>query len=126
MEQCKVEIKTHTKGKVSLFRVRGAFERTERGLEVRYSHEGEEVLLILGEQILSMERESLSMFFRRGEETAARIRAGSHEGSLPIVTRFYALKELNGLYSAAIKYELGDPAQKFSLDIRIGPGSEER
>lgn len=126
MEKCEIVIKTHTKGGVSLLRARGLAERVQGGIAVRYPHEGEEVLLTLGEGMLRMERESLSMCFRQGMVTEARIRTGGLEGSIPLKTRYYALESNERSHSAALKYELGGPAQKFVLSIRIDLSSEER
>lgn len=126
MEHCKIEIKTHTKGTLSLFHAKGAFERTDEGVIVRYPHEGEEVVLSLLEETLTMERHSLSLRFERGKTSFARLKAGGHEGSLPLKTKFYSLMRNKDGISAALKYELGEPAQKFTLSIRVSPGSEER
>ena len=126
MEQCEIEIKTHTKGSLSLYRAKGTLRTTEQGIAVSYSHEGETVLLLMEEDALTMERESLSMRFERGKDTFARLKAGGHEGRLPLRTKFYSLMRGEEAHSAALKYELGDPAQKFTLSIRVCPGSEER
>ncbi len=126
MEDRTIEIRTHTKGKVSFFRARGTVERTERGFEVRYPQEDEDVVLILHKDWLSMERKSLSMRFQRGEEGAAKLRLGEQEGSLPLKTRYYALAEREGELFAAVRYELGEPAQKMIVNIRICPCSEEK
>ncbi len=126
MEDCTIEIKTHTKGKVSFYRAKGSLERTERGAFVRYSHEDEEVLLVLAEDRLEMERESLSMRFQRGEATAVKLRMSGREGTIPLKTHYYAREEQGGGFMAVMRYELGEPSQKFIVNIRIGPGSEER
>ena len=126
MEDCTIEIKTHTGGTLSVYRAKGTFHRTERGVEVRYLHEEEEVFLLLQGEGSSMERESLLMRFQRGEETAATLRLGAHEGSLPLRTRYYALEERDDGFMAVMRYELGVPARKFSVNIRICPCSEER
>ena len=126
MEHCKIEIKTHTKGTLSLFHAKGALEQTDEGVIVRYPHEGEEVVLSLLEETLTMERHSLSLRFERGKTSFARLKAGGHEGRLPLRTKFYSLMRGEETHSAALKYELGDPAQKFTLSIRVCPGSEER
>ena len=126
MEHCKIEIKTHTRGTFSFYRAKGTFEQDERGVFVRYAHEGEAVELLLERDAVTMERESLSIRFERGKHTSARLRAAGHEGSLPLTTRFYSLVQGARSHSAVLTYELGEPAQKYSLSIRIDPDPEER
>ena len=126
MEHCEIEIRTHTAGKVSLYRAKGLLETGGTGLCVTYPHEGETVVLRFEENVLVMERTSLSMRFARGEATKALIRTAGREGTLPLRTRYCALERSQDHHKITLKYELGEPAQKFILSIRIVPSSEER
>ena len=96
-------------------------KRGETGLCVTYPHEGENVVLRFEENVLVMERTSLSMRFERGEATKALIRAAGREGMLPLRTRYCALERSQDHHKITLKYELGEPAQKFILSIRIVP-----
>ena len=96
MEHCEIEIKTHTKGtSFALSRAKGALERINEGVasSVSYPHEGEAGRPSRWWRMRSRwSGTAFLMRFERGKDTSfARLKAGGHEGRLPLRTKFYSL-----------------------------------
>ena len=124
MRKCKLKIVTESDGQVTTFESAAFFDEEETLDSLRYRVEGDEGLLIIGEDGITMKRRGgveMIMPFRLNQQTELLLMSEGGEGKIPLNTTHYRRQKADDKIRIKLCYELfqADHFQTFSQDIQI-------
>mgnify|MGYP001025162849 FL=1 len=130
MKACRVEIVTFAGGNRSRFTSVGSFCEREDGFTAVYSDEGDEVLLGLSGNALTMDRQggnAIRAHFSEGETGELSIGCPDGSGGVPMITEVCAARRMRDGWRIALRYRLMfAEVQIYRLTIAVNIISEEQ